>query len=303
MNIEQLQYICMVAKTNSITVAAENLYVTQQTISKAINKLETELGVVLMIRSHKGVQLTDIGKVFVQKASQIVHDFQELHDSTAVNHCRNLSGKVRLYQSSYVGHVLGSKFLTSMRRQYPKLHVMVEESLTADMLERLMRGEKEIALVQAVNYNFGIGAMKEYKECLDWDIFFRDILVACVAENSPLAKRESVSLKELSKYPVAWGECLHMRDILQQEYDIDIHVLLDSTNVIMQREAVIDGAAFSFATELIVHGGSYDTSGLKVLPIKESLRLETYLIKPKGYVPDRLQKIVIEELKQTLRKL
>ena len=50
-NIEQLQYVCMVAKTNSITVAAENLYVTQQTISKAINKLESELGVVLMLLS------------------------------------------------------------------------------------------------------------------------------------------------------------------------------------------------------------------------------------------------------------
>lgn len=53
MNIEQLQYICMVAQTHSITTAAEQLYVTQQTISKAINKLETELEVRLLNRSHR----------------------------------------------------------------------------------------------------------------------------------------------------------------------------------------------------------------------------------------------------------
>lgn len=265
--------------------------------------MELELGVVLMIRSHKGVQLTETGKQFVEKASKIVRDVQELYESTAVNQQRDLAGSVRLYQSSYVGHVLGSKFLTSMRRQYPKLNVMVEESLTAEMLVRLSQGKEEIALVQAVNYNFGIGAMADYQDKLDWEVFFRDILVACVAGNGPLAKRESISLKELGKYSVAWGECMHMRDILQQEYDVHLHVLLDSTNVTMQREAIIDGAAFSFATELILRSGSYNATGLKVLPIKENLRLETYLIKPKGYEPNKLQQVVIEELKRTLHKL
>ena len=146
MNIEQLQYICMVAKTNSITVAAENLYVTQQTISKAINKLENELGVVLMIRSHKGVQLTDVGKVFVEKASKIVRDFQDLYDSTYDNSASSLSGNVRLCISNYTGHIAGARFLSSMRHQYPKLHVIVEELLNREILNRLLKGEEELGI-------------------------------------------------------------------------------------------------------------------------------------------------------------
>lgn len=303
MNIEQLQYICMVAKTNSITVAAENLFVTQQTISKAINKLENELGVVLMIRSHKGIQLTDTGKIFVEKARQIVSDFQELYDSTYVNSGSNLKGQVRLLQSSYVGHIIGSRFLTSMRRQYPKVNVMVEEMLTREMLSRLRKGEEEIALIQTVNHNCGSGYIEDYAEWLEWEVLFRDILVACVGTNNPLAKKESVSLKELSRYPVAWGECSHMREILQQDYNVDVQVLISSSNTALQKNAVQDGVAFSFATELIVHGDSYDTSGLKVLPIKENLRLETLVLKPKGYELNKLQTIVLDELKRTLRKV
>ena len=303
MNIEQLQYICMVAKTNSITVAAENLYVTQQTISKAINKLENELGVVLMIRSHKGVQLTDTGRVLVEKANRIVRDFQELYDTTYVNSASNLSGNIRLCISNYTGYLVGSRFLTGMRRQYPKLHVIVEELLNREILNRLLKGEEEIGLIQAVNRNCGFGRIEDFGDRLDWEPVFRDTLVACVSPESPLAKKESVSLKELGKYPVAWGDCYHMKDILAQDYNVDIQVLINSSNAALQKSAVSEDAAFSFATEMLVHDSSYDVADLKVIPIKESMRLETFLVKPKDYTLNKFQTVVIDELKRTLRKI
>lgn len=97
MNIEQLQYICMVAQTHSITTAAEQLYVTQQTISKAINKLETELEVRLLNRSHKGVTLTSEGEVFVAQAAEIVERFQKLYNTmAAANLCAAVGGNTFL---------------------------------------------------------------------------------------------------------------------------------------------------------------------------------------------------------------
>lgn len=303
MNIEQLQYVCMVARTNSITIAAENLYVTQQTISKAINKLENELGVVLMIRSHKGVQLTDVGKMFVEKATHIVREFQELYETTSVNAGSNLSGQVTLYQSNYTSHILSSRFLTSMRRQYPKLHVIVEEKLTAEMIAEVQNSKGDIALVQAVNGNCGVGRIEDYAQDLDWEEIFRDTLVACVSANGPLAKKESVSLKELAKYPIAWAACGHMEEILQQDYKVGIKVLINSVNTTIQREAIVDGAAVSFATEMIIHSDDYDATGYKLLPIKENMRLSTYLIKPKGYELNKLQRVAVEELKHTLQKI
>ena len=303
MRIEQLQDIVEVDRTHSLTKAAENLYVTQQTISKAINKLENELGVVLMIRSHKGVQLTDVGKVFVEKAAHIVRDFQELYETTCVSAGSNLSGQVTIYQSTYTSHVLSSRFLTSMRRQYPKMHVIVEEKLTSEMIEGVKHSEGDIALVQAVNGNCGVGRVADYEDELDWEEIFRDTLVACVADNNPLAKKESVSLKELAKYPIAWAACGHMEDILQQDYKVGIKVLINSTNTAIQRDAIMEGAAVSFSTEMITHSEGYDSTGYKMLPIKENMRLSTYLIKPKGYELNKLQRVAVEELKHALQKI
>lgn len=303
MNIEQLQYICMVAKTNSITIAAENLYVTQQTISKAINKLENELGVVLMIRSHKGVQLTEVGKTFVEKANQIVQAFQELYDSTYVSTGSNLTGQVRIYQTSYVSHLLSSRFLTNMRRQYPKAHIIIEEKLTAEILEEVRNKPDSIAVIQAVNRNTGLGRIEEYETWLDCEEIFRDTIVACVASNNVLAKKESVSLKELAKYPVVWSSCPHMKEILRQDYHIDVTVLIDSAHQEIQRDTILGGAAVGFATEIIVNNDGYETNGFKILPIKENMRVNTFFIKPKGYQLNKLQKAAIEELKSTLQKI
>lgn len=303
MNIEQLQYLCMVAKTGSITLAADNLFVTQQTISKAINKLEQELGVILLIRSHRGVQLTDVGKTFVGQADQIVKAFQDLYDSTHINANSHFKGTVRLMQNGYVGHILGAKFLTKLKKIYPELHVYLEEAMTFKMIDNLLQGSQEIAIVPAVNRNFGTGRLEDYGNTLEYELLFRDTLVACVAKNSPLAKKESISLKELSRYPVAWGECGHMKEIISDEYNIQLDVILDSTNMSMHKELIMDRTAFGFATELIIHGASYDSSGYKVIPIKENVKLETYLTKRKDVNLTKAQQIVVDELRSAIKLL
>ena len=62
MRIEQLLYLSEIAKTHSISIAANNLFVSQPAISTAIKKLEEELDVTLFSRSKNGVFLTPIGE-------------------------------------------------------------------------------------------------------------------------------------------------------------------------------------------------------------------------------------------------
>lgn len=64
MDIRHLQYFLEVARQQSFTKAAEVLYITQPTISKTVKSLEEELGVTLLDRYGKQVQLTDAGHVF-----------------------------------------------------------------------------------------------------------------------------------------------------------------------------------------------------------------------------------------------
>ena len=65
----------------------------------------------------------------------------------------------------------------------------------------------------------------------------------------------------------------------------------------------MEGAAVSFSTDMITHSEGYDSTGYKMLPIKENMRLSTYLIKPKGYELNKLQRVALEELKHALQKI
>ena len=96
MYIEQLEYVCMVSKTNSITAAAKKLFVSQQAVSKAINRLEAEFNKKLLNRSYHGMTLTDEGKVFVQHASKIIADYHDLYSIMGQNmlHKKELKGEL-----------------------------------------------------------------------------------------------------------------------------------------------------------------------------------------------------------------
>jgi len=77
MDLRQLEYFQMVAKTKNITRAAEQLHVSQSTITLSIQKLEDELSVLLFDRSQKQLSLTTEGHVFVQKVSDALNLLQD----------------------------------------------------------------------------------------------------------------------------------------------------------------------------------------------------------------------------------
>lgn len=71
MRLEQLTYMIEIAKTHSFSLAAENLFIGQSTLSEAIKKLETELAVPLFTRTKNGVYLTDVGQEILDIALQM----------------------------------------------------------------------------------------------------------------------------------------------------------------------------------------------------------------------------------------
>lgn len=74
MNLEQLQYICVIYELGSINQAAKRLYVSQPSISSAVRKLEQELGFDILVRSAGGVQFTERGQALVRYAKRVTED-------------------------------------------------------------------------------------------------------------------------------------------------------------------------------------------------------------------------------------
>ncbi|MFJ8527537.1 LysR family transcriptional regulator [Bacillus sp. NPDC094106] len=72
MNLEQMEYIKEISRTQSISLAAKNLHVSQAAVSQSISLLERELGVKLFIRSRLGTTPTKEGKNIIRKALEII---------------------------------------------------------------------------------------------------------------------------------------------------------------------------------------------------------------------------------------
>ena len=78
MNIAHLKYVVEIANTNAISKAAENLYMNQPNLSRAIKSLEEEIGIEIFIRSSKGIRITPEGEEFIQYARKIVNQVNDL---------------------------------------------------------------------------------------------------------------------------------------------------------------------------------------------------------------------------------
>lgn len=80
MTIQQLQYLVALAEGDSINQVAQNLFVSQSGISKAIKRLENELGFSLLERSSRGITFTSRGMKFLYDAYSLVQQFHAMQD-------------------------------------------------------------------------------------------------------------------------------------------------------------------------------------------------------------------------------
>ena len=80
MNLQQLRYAVEVERTGSITQAAENLFMGQPNLSKAIRELEREVGIEIFLRTPRGMELTEKGRVFLGYAKQILAQVRQMEE-------------------------------------------------------------------------------------------------------------------------------------------------------------------------------------------------------------------------------
>ena len=80
MRLEQLEYLLMISKSASLTEASERLFITQQSLGKAIRDLEDELGVVLLLRNNRGSVLTKEGYETLEQAKEILEKVHALQN-------------------------------------------------------------------------------------------------------------------------------------------------------------------------------------------------------------------------------
>lgn len=153
MTLTQLNYFCEIAKTNSFTIAANNLFVAQPSVSFAIRELESELGAPLFVRStNRKVELTEFGTAFLPYAQASLSSIED--GRRKVQRMLNPdAGNVRIGIYVNTSTDLVPLFINDFRREYPdsgiEFDLDVNYSWVEDLHEQLIRGTYDMIITSS----------------------------------------------------------------------------------------------------------------------------------------------------------
>ena len=145
LNLDDIKYFNVVAKTLNMTRASEILGMTQPTLSYAIKRLENEVGTELLIRLKNGVQLSKAGEEFLVKSGELIskwQDLQRLSDSE-----ENITGKFSIGIHPSVALYSLEYFLPELSNKYEELEFELRHGLSREMTEQVISWNIDFGIV------------------------------------------------------------------------------------------------------------------------------------------------------------
>ena len=146
MEIHQVRYFLAVCETLNFTRAAENCNVSQPALTRAVHKLEEELGGLLLRRENSLTHLTDFGRLVRPHLEQMMADV-EAAKSTAMQFLRMDSAPINLGVMCSVGPVRFMSFLAEFHIKHPGCEVTLIEGVPGRLAELLLHGKLDLAVM------------------------------------------------------------------------------------------------------------------------------------------------------------
>jgi LysR family hydrogen peroxide-inducible transcriptional activator len=268
LKLKDLRYLVAVADTRHFGRAAERSFVSQPTLSAQLKKLEEYLGVQLIERAPKRVQLTAAGEEIVERARRVLDASDEIVE-LAHGHRDPLAGRLRLALLPTIGPYLLPNVAARLRKQLPRLELMLYEYQTDPMLEKLHSGEIDV----------GILALPVPMDGLEFRELYREPFTVALPSNHRLAQRTNIRIDDLSHETLLLledGHCLR-----EQALDIcsstDVHEKQDfrATSLETLRQMVAAGVGITLLPELAGRGAYGNARGVAIRPFARPVPTRT----------------------------
>jgi len=163
MELRHIRYFLAVAEEMNFTRAAEKLCIAQPPLSRQIMDLEEELGVQLFNRKRHALSLTDEGVLFKQYASQML-DLVE-HSTTEVRELKHgLQGMINLGTVEGNAPRLIAQWITKFHEENPHVQYTLWNGNSDDVVQRVMNGLCEVAVIMEPHNGVGLNAIPIYHE-------------------------------------------------------------------------------------------------------------------------------------------
>ena len=187
MEIKELEYFVAVCEHNNISKAAKKLYISQQGLSRIINKLEEELGVLLFYRTSSKLQLTEYGEYLLERANNLIKSHNGIINDLNTMKERK-SGLIKIGLSYGIGVLLPHNIIENYVKQYPNVVLKFREFSDIVCEEEVLNERIDIGFcVAPVDKNkFNIHSTHRH------ETYFM------ISEKNPLSKKPYIKFEDIS---------------------------------------------------------------------------------------------------------
>ena len=257
MNLKDLKYLVALADTGHFRKAAERTFVSQPTLSAQLKKLEEYLGVKLVERQPRNVQLTEVGKQVVVRARRMLDEGDQIV-ALARNNKDPFAGRLKLALIPTIGPYLLPRVMQKIRKALPQLGLMLYEHQTEALLKRLHDGEVDL----------GIMALPIAQDGMETRELYEEAFTVALPNHHALAAKSTIKVPDLKGQTLLLledGHCLRDQ-ALEVCSRIDIREAEDfrATSLETLRQMVVAGLGITLLPETAVESPFGSQRGLTI---------------------------------------
>ncbi|MDL4840227.1 LysR family transcriptional regulator [Aquibacillus rhizosphaerae] len=198
MTLQQLKYVIEVARSRSISKAAQNLFISQPSLSNALKELEQEMGITIFMRTNKGIMITPEGSEFLGYARQVAEQTELLENrySSTQSPQHHFSVSAQHYAFAVSAFV---RLLKDYNRE--EYEFALRETKTYEIIDDVKNLRSEIGILYVNEFNNKV----IHKFLREGNLMFHELFEArphvFISSKNPLVKQEYVTLSDLHPYP------------------------------------------------------------------------------------------------------
>jgi DNA-binding transcriptional LysR family regulator len=189
-DFRHLETFCRVANLKSFSRAADDLFLTQPTVSGHILSLEQSLSLRLFDRTSREIHLTKAGEVFLKYASKILSFRKDLLNALS-EFSQGIKGELSLGASTIPGEYLVPKLMSDFKKEHPHFIICLKIADTKEIVQYVLQD----------NVEFGIIGAKLNHPSLHFEKYEEDEIVVVAPSDHPLTRKKRVNVDELLKEP------------------------------------------------------------------------------------------------------
>jgi len=284
MNFNQLRIFYSVARNNSVTLAAKELFLTQPAVSIQIHLLEEDHSVKLFNRSGKGITITEEGKLLLSYAERIFNLSDEMEE--ALWQMKSLDrGRLKIGSSRTIGSYYLPQLFEIFKLKYPHIEIQMDISNSSRVIEEILSFQNDIGFI-GIDY---------FHKNLVLKPFIKERLVLITPTDYELTHKKAISYKDLNGQKMIMREKgsgtmeLIKQELIKNKVSVETVMELGSNEAI--KRAVEAGVGVSIISNNVVKREK-DQGRIKVLHFssnKDIIRYFYIIYHKNKYLSDLLK--------------